>query len=241
MSTKTALVLLALVLRAGRWARSHPSAGGQHGLRRRVLDLPFAHRPIRCGLRCRDRQQGIHLRFGEHERQELPHHRRSVPTRPQGRGGCLRGQVHTEGTIVFATLIGGTKREHHTGLAVDNDGYVYLVGGTHSADFPVTAGACDTSFNGEKDWGGDVYVTKINPSGSGLVFSTFLEEVLRRRHGHCPRSSTATSSSRGRHCSPDFPVTGGTISRRGAGQDAFLAKFSARWQQTDVLFPDRRQ
>ena len=43
-----------------------------------------------------------------------------------------------KGEIVFATLIGGTKREHHSGITVDDAGYIYIAGGTHSSDFPVT-------------------------------------------------------------------------------------------------------
>lgn len=145
----------------------------------------------------------------------------------KGEADAFVAKFTPEGTIVFATLIGGTKREHHTGLAVDKDGYIYLVGGTHSADFPVTAGAYDTSFNGEKDWGGDVYVTKINPSGSGLVFSTFIGGSAQETATGIAVDLQGNVVIAGATLSPDFPVTGGTISRRGAGQDAFLAKLSA--------------
>ncbi|HKJ82049.1 MAG TPA: hypothetical protein VJ954_08500, partial [Ignavibacteriaceae bacterium] len=79
-----------------------------------------------------------------------------------------------EGKIVFATLIGGTKREHHSGITVDDAGYIYIAGGTESPDFPVTEGAYDTSFNGARSWGGDVFVTKLNPTGTEIVFSTFI-------------------------------------------------------------------
>ena len=129
-----------------------------------------------------------------------------------------------EGNVVFATLIGGTKREHHTGLAVDDAGYVYLVGGTHSADFPVTDGAYDSSFNGEKDWGGDVYVAKINPSGSGLAWSTFLG-------GSAQETATGIAVDRdgsvviaGTTASPDFPTTTEAIRRTCEGNDGFLAR-----------------
>ena len=79
-----------------------------------------------------------------------------------------------EGEIVFATLIGGTKREHHSGITVDDAGYIYIAGGTHSSDFPVTSGSYDTSFNGEGTWAGDVFVTKLNPTGTDIIFSTFI-------------------------------------------------------------------
>src|SRR4030095_15373363 len=57
-------------------------------------------------------------------------------------------------------------------IAVDTSGSVYLTGATSSPNFPTTADAFDTTFNGGPS---DVFVTKINPSGSApLVYSTFL-------------------------------------------------------------------
>src|SRR5206468_7886656 len=46
----------------------------------------------------------------------------------------------------------------------------FVMGSTRSADFPTTAGAFDTTHNGAFD----VFVTKLNPTGSGLVYSTFI-------------------------------------------------------------------
>jgi hypothetical protein len=144
----------------------------------------------------------------------------------KGEADAFVAKLTPEGTIAFATLVGGTKREHHTGLAVDDDGYVYLVGGTHSADFPVTAGAYDTGFNGEKDWGGDVYVTKLNPSGSGVVWSTFVG-------GSAQETATGIALDRdgsvviaGTTASQDFPTTSGGIRSRSENQDGFLARLS---------------
>lgn len=112
----------------------------------------------------------------------------------KGEADAFVAKFTPEGRIVFATLVGGTKREHHTGLAVDNDGYVYLVGGTHSADFPVTAGAYDTSFNGEKDWSGDVYLTFARP-GSGIKASPSSHARVRRNRPRNASSGTSENAS----------------------------------------------
>ena len=146
----------------------------------------------------------------------------------KGEADAFVAKFTPEGRIVFATLIGGTKREHHTGLAVDEDGYVYLVGGTHSADFPVTDGAYDTRFNGEKDWGGDVYVTKINPSGSGIVWSTFIGGSAQETARGIALDRLGNVVIAGSTLSPDFPTTRGAISRRVENQDGFLAKLGPR-------------
>ncbi len=69
------------------------------------------------------------------------------------------------------------KREHHSGITVDDAGYIYIAGGTESSDFPVTAGSYDTSFNGSGGWGGDVFVTKLNPTGTEIIFFLHLLEA----------------------------------------------------------------
>ena len=45
-----------------------------------------------------------------------------------------------------------------------------MTGYTDSADFPTTAGAFDTTFNG----GADAFVTKLDASGAALGYSTYL-------------------------------------------------------------------
>ena len=56
------------------------------------------------------------------------------------------------------------------GIAVDGAGSAYVTGETGSTDFPTTAGAAQTTFAGESD----AFVTKLNATGSGLVYSTYL-------------------------------------------------------------------
>lgn len=56
-------------------------------------------------------------------------------------------------------------------LALDSQGAATTIGSTNSSNFPTTPGAFDTSFNGGSI---DAFVTKLAPSGSSLVYSTFL-------------------------------------------------------------------
>ena len=57
------------------------------------------------------------------------------------------------------------------GIAVDGAGSAYVTGDTRSTDFPTTAGAAQTTHAGGSF---DAYVTKLDATGSGLVFSTYL-------------------------------------------------------------------
>jgi uncharacterized repeat protein (TIGR01451 family) len=74
-------------------------------------------------------------------------------------------------SLVWATYLGGTGAiDAGTGLAVDAAGNVY-VSVSNGGGYPTTAGAYDTTYNSGTS---DVGITKINPSGSALVWSTYL-------------------------------------------------------------------
>ena len=147
----------------------------------------------------------------------------------KGEADAFFAKFTPEGELEFASLIGGTKREHHTGLIVDDEGYIYMMGGTHSSDFPVTEGAYDTSFNGEGAWAGDVYLTKIDPSGSEIIFSTFIGgEVEETVTGTGIKiDSKGNIIIAGTTRSQDFPITDGVIQKEITNSDTFIAKFSS--------------
>ena len=71
-------------------------------------------------------------------------------------------------SLIQSTLLGGVSTELAKGAAVDSTGAVVVVGTTASADYPISAGAFDPLLPGE-------VVTKLNPSLSGLEFSTVLD------------------------------------------------------------------
>jgi hypothetical protein len=70
----------------------------------------------------------------------------------------------------FSTFIGGSGEDQAWGVAVDRDGRPYLAGGSDSADFPTTAKAIQRRYKGETD----AFVTKINATGTRLLYSTYL-------------------------------------------------------------------
>jgi hypothetical protein len=58
-------------------------------------------------------------------------------------------------------------------IVVDSSGDAFVAGSTNSTNFPTTAGAYEPSV-GSLSNGTDAFVTKLNPAGSGLVYSTYL-------------------------------------------------------------------
>jgi len=73
------------------------------------------------------------------------------------------------GALVYSTFLGRAAWDLGYGIAVDNGGAAYVTGATESSTFP-TKYPYDGTLNGP--W--DAFVTKLNPWGGALVYSTFL-------------------------------------------------------------------
>src|SRR5438309_1066180 len=71
--------------------------------------------------------------------------------------------------LVYSTYLGGSVQDEGHGIAVDSAGSAYVTGYTGSMNFP-TAFAFQNTYAGDLD----AFVTKLNPSGSALLYSTFL-------------------------------------------------------------------
>lgn len=84
-------------------------------------------------------------------------------------GDIFVAKVNSSGTaLIYAALLGGSGLERSTGIAVDSLDYAYVVGDTNSPDFPVHVGP-DPTYN----TGADVFVAKLNTTGTGLVCSGY--------------------------------------------------------------------
>jgi hypothetical protein len=72
---------------------------------------------------------------------------------------------------VYSTYIGGSIWDEGTSIAIDNSGNAYITGRTGSTDYDITPGAFQTVYGGGSY---DVFVTKLNANGTGLVYSTYI-------------------------------------------------------------------
>ena len=71
--------------------------------------------------------------------------------------------------IVYSSFLGGSSLEQGLAIAVDSQGSAYLTGRTSSTDFPLA-----DAFQGVKAFANDAYIVKLNPSGTAVVYSTYL-------------------------------------------------------------------
>jgi Beta-propeller repeat len=127
--------------------------------------------------------------------------------------------------LVYSTYLGGEGDEDVFDLTTDRSGSAYIPGVTSSADFPVTAGAFQTTFQG-----GDLdgYLTKLNPAGTRAVYSTYLGGSGSDQTGTVRINRHGVAHVAGSTGSTDFPVTSGAIQGTygGGPADAFLLLLS---------------
>jgi hypothetical protein len=152
-------------------------------------------------------------------------------------------ELNPTGTaLVYSTFLGGTGAlsiygDEAYAIAVDDSGDAYVAGQTYSTDFPVTTGAYQTANNGAAHNNSNAFLTKLNPAGSALVFSTYLGGSGNILLGGDTADALAVDGSgnaylAGSTYSADFPVTTGasqTTNKAAANNDdnAFVAKLSS--------------
>jgi len=88
-----------------------------------------------------------------------------------GNWDAVAAKFNTDGSnLIYATYLGGEDFDGGRGIAVDASGNAYVTGRTSSGNFPATAGVKQPAMVGFTN----AFVTKINPGGSELSYSTFL-------------------------------------------------------------------
>jgi hypothetical protein len=160
-----------------------------------------------------------------------------VPTSP----GAFRGDLSFAGTGTFVTKLNSTGGRVYTTLldpkafsftlgnaiAADNAGNAYVTGYVGFGDdgsppaFPTTPGAFQTTFRG----GVDAFVTKLNPAGTALVYSTFLGGSGDVQGAGIAVDASGAAYVVGSTNASDFPgpISGSALTR---ATDAFIVKLN---------------
>lgn len=164
----------------------------------------------------------------------------NFPTTPGAFQTSLRGgfdafvtKLSSDGSsLVYSTILGSSFDDFGYDIALDAGGNAYVTGNTSylapgPGDFP-TVNAFQPAYAGGTQ---DAFVTKVNATGSALVYSTYLGggAILNATEDWGEGITVDAAGSAyvtGQTYSPDFPTTPGAYDRARAGLDAFIVKFS---------------
>jgi len=137
----------------------------------------------------------------------------------------------TGSALLYAAFFGGSGQDFASGIAIDGAGNSYVTGGTRSTDFPIV-GAVQTSNHDAPNHGTNAFVTKINSSGSALLYSTYLGGHEFNFGGGDAATGIAVDAAgdalvTGYTSSLDFPVVNALQPNYGGGiVDVFVTKFN---------------
>jgi hypothetical protein len=148
--------------------------------------------------------------------------------------------------LIFSTYLGGTNSDSGESIALDAANNIYVTGFTSSTNFPTTNAFFTTGLNGglfkkggKKYFAYDAFVAKLAPSGTSLVYSTFLGSTNNDIGYHIVCDAAGNAYVSGNSASPDFPNTVTNVpglyahgningNKKDTGNtdiDAFLTKF----------------
>ncbi len=121
--------------------------------------------------------------------------------------------------LIYSTYLGGSTSEYGEGIAFDSSSNIYVVGYTNSSDFPMQ-NAFDASYNGIND----VVVSKFSPSGSTLLYSTFMGGLADDNCYGIAVDSSGSAYVAGETFSTDFPTQNAYDAIHNGVRDVFVAK-----------------
>jgi Beta-propeller repeat len=134
----------------------------------------------------------------------------------------LGSHDHTRALVIdpvlaYSSYLGGSGADAGFAIALDGAGDAYLTGETFSPDFPAAAGSVGGN--------GDVFVAKLNASGSALVYATYLGGSALDRGFGIAVDATGNAYVDGDSYSSNFPTTVNALQpASGGGEDAIVAK-----------------
>jgi hypothetical protein len=136
-------------------------------------------------------------------------------------------------TLTYSTYLGGGSNDYGTAITVDSTGSAYVTGYTSSTNFPTTSGAFQTSCGGGCSGGtSDAFVSKLDPTGSFLVFSTYLGGSANDYGNGITLDASNNVFIVGQTFSTNFPTTAGAFQTRCspdgcASGDVFVTELSS--------------
>jgi len=139
--------------------------------------------------------------------------------------------LEPSGALSYATYLGGSGTEYVYSVALDSVGDIYVAGLTSSIDYPTTPGVVRRYFVGQED----AFVTKLNPAGTQMLYSTYLAGSGEDYVNAIKISSRGTAVVTGYTSSTNFPVSSYPIDNTANGNgDVFVSELNSTG--TELLY-----
>jgi len=141
----------------------------------------------------------------------------------RGKSDIFVAKLNVAGNaLVYSTYLGGSEDDFANGVGVDAAGSAYITGETASGDFPTRNPIQATNAGSE-----DSFVTKLDPTGSALVYSTFLGGSGNDFGTSIALDPAGNAYVAGATRSTNFPVVSPLQTSNRGNDDAFVAKLNA--------------
>jgi hypothetical protein len=141
---------------------------------------------------------------------------------PGGWQDGFLAKINISDQMVYCTYLGGSGSSQVTGVAMDYSGYDFVAGTTSSPNFPVTAGAFQTTFSGNTDG----FIAKFTGPGA-LLASTYLGGMLEDSINGIALDFNGNPYVTGSTSSPNFPVQWPFQAANAGLLDAFVARLNS--------------
>lgn len=143
------------------------------------------------------------------------------PALAGGRDGFLTHFSLAGNALLYSTFLGGSGNEEVFGMIIDAPMNAYLTGRTTSLNFPTL-----TPMQNMNRGANDAFVTKINPPGTALVYSTYLGGAGVDRGQGIDIDGAGNAFVTGSTTSPDFPTRAPLQAVLRGPSDAFVSKLN---------------
>ncbi len=164
-----------------------------------------------------------------------------------GRSSAFITKLNSTGSaLIYSTYLNGTETVAFNGpitdantIAIDSSGNAYIGGFTASPTFATTTGAFDTTFNSTGINIPDAFVTKINSTGTAVMYSTYIGGNSEDRVTSLVIDSSGNAYAVGwsQSTAASFPFTAGAFNQGGTSFNGFVTKINP--DGTALIFSSR--
>ncbi len=147
-----------------------------------------------------------------------------------GEADCFVAKLNPAGSaLAYSTYLGGSGLDECAGIAVDATGAAFVAGTTGSGNFPMVAALQPAIAS---TYSPDAFLTKLSPTGTSLLFSTYLGGEGVDNANAVQLDSSGNAYVGGTTSSTLFPVTSGALQTQLLGlYNGFLCKVASNGSQ----------